>query len=142
MSPVRPRRATDVRAWSAVRRCFPLLATSALGSCGMLTDPTVDSPDFIFSGTIPRVGPPTFHQFVPPRSGDLLASVKWTSHQARQTVCVIESDIADGTAKCGALLVGSDNSVTGSVRAGRLYVVYATPDYSSDAPYTIEVRIH
>ncbi|CAN5882135.1 hypothetical protein BH11GEM1_BH11GEM1_34640 [soil metagenome] len=87
MSHVRLRRGRNLRLSSTMWGCAALLAASVLGSCGLLTDPTNDTPDFVFAGTIPRVGNMTFHRLTVPRDGDLTASIEWTSTQAHQTVC-------------------------------------------------------
>ena len=132
-------RTTQLAASRAVGRSLRLLAVVAFVHCGAPTGPT-DSPDFVFTGTV-TAGNQPFHRFVTPRGGDLTASVAWTNPQTNQRVCAGRSDIADLPAMCAPAIGGKANAVTVSVRAGDAYVVYAVPDRSADAAYTIEVKV-
>ena len=120
-------------------RCLPLLAAAALVACGSPTRPT-DSPAFLFTGTVTSGNQP-FHHFTPASGGDLTAAIVWANPQANQTVCAGRSDIADLPATCANTVGGITNAVTVRVRAGDRYVIYAVPDRSADAAYTIEGRI-
>lgn len=140
MSYLRLQRVRHFGASPMVRNCLLLLATSALGSCGGLTDPT-RSPDFVFAGTQTRIGNVTFHHFTAPRGGTLAASVEWANPHTQQTVCAGRSDRPDEPSTCAPSVAGRSNTVTVSVMAGDPYTVYGATDFSADAAYTIEVRI-
>lgn len=130
---------TTLAAARAFGRCLRLLAVVTFVHCGAPTGPT-DSRDFVFTGTV-TAGDQPFHRFSTPRGGDLSASVAWANPQTNQTVCLGRSDIADLPAKCAPAIGGKGNAVTVTVRAGDPYVVYAVPDRSADAAYTIDVKV-
>jgi hypothetical protein len=141
MPHIRARQVRYLGAPSTITRCLLLFAATAVGSCGTLTGPD-DSPDFIFTGMIPRVGTSmTFHHFTVPRTGTLTASVGWETPQEHQTICVTRSDMADQSATCAAPLGGRGNTISVSVNAGDPYLIYGSPDFSADAAYRIEVRV-
>jgi hypothetical protein len=128
----------------AFRYCPPLIAAGMVVVCGASTSSIgLDSPDFVFRGTITSETYPS-HQFTAPRAGNLAASVSWASPQVFQTVCVARTILVDAPATCATSVDGATNSVTLRVASGELYTTYAfvaLADSSASAQYVIEVRI-